>query len=99
MLEWDKCSDWYARDALHDNLGAVVGEVGRAGAVLLAWGALAWRSNASSDWFDHVLEEIESALPPGVPLYCLGKTLAGLPLHPLARGKRKVRKDAFLQPW
>jgi hypothetical protein len=33
------------------------------------------------------------------PLYCLGTTPDGLPLHPLARGKFAVRNDAELRPW
>lgn len=99
MLEWERARDWGARDALQNNVATIVGQVERAGAVLLAWGALAWKTNASANWFDIVLEEIEAALPDGTPLLCLGKTLAGLPLHPLARGKLKVRKDATLAPW
>lgn len=34
-----------------------------------------------------------------VPLYCLGTTPAGYPLHPLARGKFAVRNDTVLQLW
>jgi hypothetical protein len=93
---WDKRQDWSARDSLQMNLAAIVREVERAGAVLLAWGALADRS---AHWFELVLEEIECALPDGVPLLCLGKTAAGHPKHPMARGRHKVPKDAPLQPW
>lgn len=93
---WDKRQAWDERDALHWNLAEIQTQVQRAGAVLLAWGALADRCDF---WFDNVLEEIEAALPQGVPLYCLGKTAGGYPKHPLARGKHKVRKDAPLIPW
>lgn len=34
-----------------------------------------------------------------VPLYCLGTTPDGQPLHPLARGKYAVRNNAKLQLW
>lgn len=93
---WDVRHAWYERDALHFNLAEIQKQVEGAGAVLLAWGALAGRCYF---WFDNVLEEIEAALPDGVPLYCLGKTAGGYPKHPLARGKHKVRKDAPLIPW
>lgn len=93
---WDKRQAWDERDALQANIATIQKQVARAGAVLLAWGALADRCHY---WFDTVLEEIETALPDGVPLLCLGKTAGGNPKHPLARGKHKVRKDAPLLPW
>jgi hypothetical protein len=96
---WDVRGAWDERDALQNNLAVIQTEVVRAGAVLLAWGALPAANDACAFWFDNVREEIECALPDGVPLLCLGKTKHGWPLHPLARGKMKVRKDAPLQPW
>ncbi|MBS4037335.1 MAG: DUF1643 domain-containing protein [Hydrogenophaga sp.] len=93
---WDTRQAWDERDALQANLGEIQSQVEQAGAVLLAWGALADRCDL---WFDNVLGEIEAALPKGVPLFCLGKTAGGYPKHPLARGKHKVRKDAPLIPW
>lgn len=93
---WDVRQDWSQRDWLQRNLGEICTEAGRAGAVLLAWGALADRC---ADWFDNVREEIECAVAEGTPIYCLGKTQGGYPKHPLARGKHKVRKDAPLVPW
>lgn len=93
---WDKRCAWYERDALHANVSVIERECARAGAVLLAWGALAERC---SFWFDHVLEEIECAVADNTPLFCLGKTAGGYPKHPMARGKHKVPKDASLMPW
>ena len=96
MLDWEARREWSDRDLLGHNVSVIQQEAARAGAVLLAWGALADRCDY---WFDHVLEQIGEALPEGVPIYCLGKTAAGHPKHPLARGKHKVRKDAPLLPW
>lgn len=96
MTNWDRTQDWSARDRLQDNLAVIRAHVEQAGAVLLACGALADRC---ANWYEHVLEEIECALPNGSEIYCLGKTVAGYPKHPLARGKHKVRKDAALIPW
>lgn len=93
---WAERSAFEERDRLQDNLAVVRSEVSRAGAVLLAWGALAEKC---APWFDHVLEEIEAELPEGVPLLCLGRTAGGHPKHPAARGVHKVRKDAPLIPW
>jgi len=99
MLDWDKTSDWSARDDLLRNLGHITDQAARAGAVLLAWGAMAYKTDSSADWFDNVREEIESAVPDGVPVYCLGKTKHGYPIHPMARGRMKVRPDTKLIPW
>jgi len=99
MLDWDKTSEWGDRDRLQENLSIILAEASRAGAALIAWGAIAGQTVASADWFDNVREEIECALPDNAPLLCLGKTKGGYPIHPLARGKLKVPKDAPLLPW
>lgn len=93
---WDKRQAWDERDALQMNLSEVRKQVAEHRDVLLAWGALASRC---PDWFDHVEEQIREALPEHARLLCLGRTSQGYPLHPLARGKMKVRRDAPLLPW
>lgn len=85
-----------ARSMLQQNMIAIRTEVQNAGAVMLAWGALGVRVK---DWMSAVEAEIVGALPAGVPLYCLRRTAAGHPMHPLARGKYKVAKTAALVPW
>ena len=99
MLEWHKTSEWYDRDRLQQNLAHIQTLVATAGAVLLAWGALAGQTEAAANWFEFVREEIENELPEGTPVYCLGKTKGGYPKHPMARGKHKVPKDAPLILW
>lgn len=96
MTRWDRSRDWHARDRLHENLGHVVREVEKAAAVLLAWGALGERC---SDWMENVRDEINDALTDGVPIYCLGRTKCGHPMHPMARGRHKIQKTAPLIPW
>ncbi len=100
MLRWDQTQDWCARDVLQQNLGLICSLISNQAPlgrdVLLAWGALADRA---SDWFDNVREEIECALPEGGRLLCLGKTKGGHPIHPLARGKHRIRPDARFVPW
>jgi len=96
MTRWDQVRDWHSRDRLQNNLAVIVGEVQRAGAVLIAWGALGERCE---DWTCTVMDRIEEELPKGSEIYSLGKTAGGHPKHPLARGKHKVRKDALLIPW
>lgn len=93
---WETRRAWEERDRLQENLGVVLTEVQKAGAVLLAWGALASRC---PNWMYHVQEEIDASLPAGSEIYCLGKTKDGYPKHPLARGKHKVPKTAPLIPW
>jgi hypothetical protein len=48
---WDKRQAWDERDRLQQNLAILITEVESAGAVLLAWGALADRC---PNWFDLV---------------------------------------------
>lgn len=86
-------------ELLQENLAVIVEQAQRAGAVLLAWGALAGKTPASALWFEKIRWAVGQALPDGAGVLCLGKTKAGFPLHPLARGKLKVRKDAQLLPW
>jgi len=50
-----------------------------------------------------IVDDIGAYLEPGapypIPLYCLGTTASGAPVHPLARGKHRIRADQPLIPW
>lgn len=92
----DMANAWDWPDVLHKNLEIIIAEVETAGAVLIAWGAFGDRCMS---WIEFVLEQIEDALPIGSGIYCLAKTKAGHPKHPMARGKHKVPKNAPLIPW
>lgn len=98
MVEtWDERRAWDERDALQRNLTVIQEQVRTASAILLAYGALGGRLTG---WTDHVVEEIASvAYGRATPLYCLGRTGSGFPIHPLARGKWRVPDDAPLQLW
>ena len=93
---WEQRRAWDERDALQRNLATIQTLVAQHRDVLLAWGALADRC---PEWFDHVAEQIREVMPPFGRLLCLGRTVGGYPIHPLARGRMKVRPDARLVPW
>jgi hypothetical protein len=82
--------DWGARDELHYvNLPTVVAEAKRAHQVFVCWGAIA-RDDA---WIERVIEEIQTGEGPWPDLWCWGKTAAGAPKHPMARGLHRIPAD------
>ena len=88
--------DWYARAALHFwNLPTIVREAKAAALVVPCWGAGAWDPH----WVDHVLEEIQSGEAPWPDLHCFGLSKDGHPIHPMARGRSRIRDDAQQVLW
>jgi hypothetical protein len=81
---------------LRENLKVIRNEVAQASDVLVGWGALGARA---PDVIGAVRIAIAESLSARQTVYCLGTTKDGHPIHPLARGKLKVRKDAQLIPW
>lgn len=81
--------DWYARDAIHANLGDIVRMAKRAAQVFVCFGAIAqdW------DWVEHVVEAIQSGEEPWPDLWCWGVTKGGAPKHPMARGIHRIPRD------
>lgn len=81
--------DWHARDTILHNVDIIAREAKRAALVVPCWGASAW-----DDFLvDHVIEHIQSGEAPWPDLYCLGKTSAGDPKHPMARGHHRIPDD------
>lgn len=90
MADWSSRDDWSARDALlFVNLPAVVEEAKRASQVFVCWGAIA----QDAMWIEHVVEELHSGVAPYPDLWCWGRTAAGAPKHPMARGKHRIARD------
>jgi hypothetical protein len=79
----------------HANLDALAMIGGQADIHVVAFGAAPGRAHPAA------VREAVGAFSCGgrFPLYCLGTTDDGMPLHPLARGKFAVRNDTELRPW
>jgi hypothetical protein len=103
--QWQKNGpDWYARDDMQGNLGQIE-EVGRRSCLrVAAFGA----QPATRDpyWIDECVERFtqpfdypDSGWAHQEECVCLGTTKDGQPIHPLARGKNRVRDDARPIPW
>lgn len=83
------------RQAMSANLDALIMIAAQADIHVVAYGAEPTRRDRMA-----VARAVEVfSLYGNVPLYCLGTTPDGYPLHPLARGKFAVRNDATLQLW
>ena len=94
--DWDKNGpDYYARDAIHQNMEVVAREAKKAAIVVASWGALA----EDADYAEMVIEEIQGGEAPWPDIYCLGKTNSGAPKHPLARGKHRIPAHTKFQVW
>jgi hypothetical protein len=80
------------RDANLDMLAAIGAQ---ASLVVVAFGATPGRQHLAA-----VREAVGTiTLGRGRPLYCLGTTSDGWPLHPLARGRMAIRNDTPLRRW
>jgi hypothetical protein len=98
---WDKNGpDWLARDAMSLNL-ADIERVGRMASIrIVAFGAEAGRR--AQPWVEQCLEAFSQPAEDSEDderLWCLGKTIDGSPLHPMARGKNRVPRTAVPSLW
>lgn len=86
--------DHEALAAFAHNIDIAVAEIRSAQDCIAAWGNLA-DEDAVVDFLCAVDEELERKLG----LLCIGKTLSGAPIHPLARGKHRVPDMRGPSPW
>jgi hypothetical protein len=98
---WDKNGpDWYARDALQENLT----EIDRVSRIIslrvVAFGMQPVKRDGG--WLEQCLEAFgqpSSLSDVDERFYCLGTNKDGQPLHPLARGKLRVSDDTKPIVW
>lgn len=96
IADWEANGpDWYARDRIQQNLDVVAKTAKAADLVVGCWGAIAW----DRMWVEHVVEAIQSGTEPWPDIWCLGKTASGAPMHPMARGKRRLAPDVEPKLW
>lgn len=79
--------DWAGRDLIHFvNLPHLVQTAKAAEQVFVCWGGM----TKDDAWIEHVVEEIQTGIEPYPDLWCWGKTKAGAPTHPMARGLHRI---------
>lgn len=87
--------DWYARDAICENIEIVAKEAKKASLVVACWGANPWDEFLIAE----VLERICLYEEPHKDIYCFGVTSGGQPIHPMARGKHRIADTARPVLW
>ena len=98
---WDQNGpDWLARDDQQANLSDIE-RVGRLADIrVLAFGAEA--AKRAQPWLEQCIEAFTQPAdnPEGDErLWCLGKSISGQPLHPMARGKNRIPRTALPILW
>lgn len=87
--------DWYARDDICQNFD-VIGRIAKiCDLVIACWGASTWDDVV----VENAIEAIQCFDEPWPDIYCLGFTLRGDPIHPMARGKHRVPDNAKPLLW
>ena len=92
--EW---ADFAARDDMQANLGVVESTARSSHLRMVAFGAGAW----DDDWTERCLEAFgqPSNIAADERLWCLGKSKFGAPMHPMARGKKRIPDNQIPVVW
>lgn len=87
--------DWYARDRIMDNVHVIAREAKRSALFVACWGNGAW----DDEFVDHVCEDIQAGEAPWPDIHCMGRTMLGNPVHPMARGHHRIPRDQRPEMW
>jgi hypothetical protein len=90
---WTTSSPTILRKQMREN-DRIIAEIAQGtGSILAAWGTVGWAQERAKLL---VADLVRAGAP---PLQCLGTTLDGSPLHPMARGRKRVPDDQLPAPW
>jgi hypothetical protein len=90
---WTASSRTTVRKQMLEN-DRVISQISQdAGAIVAAWGTVGWAQDRAALL---VADLVRAGAP---PLQCLGTTLDGSPLHPMARGRKRVPDDRQPIDW
>lgn len=81
--------DWGVRDTIWYNMDIVEREAKRADLFVACWGAGTW----DDEYVEQVCETVTTGQEPWPDIYCLGTTMHGDPIHPMARGVHRVANN------
>ncbi len=90
---WTASSPTTLRKKIRENDQAISEIVRDTGAIVAAWGTVGWAQKRAKLL---VADLVRAGAP---SLQCLGTTLDGSPLHPMARGRKRVPDDRLPAPW
>lgn len=100
VVGWSERGAWDVRDDIHANHDRVQKELAAFDALMVAWGSPSGALGLETDaWANNLFEEIDVARETPIRRWCLGRTKAGDPIHPMARGRNRVPDDAHPERW
>ncbi|MCL8382115.1 DUF1643 domain-containing protein [Xanthobacter aminoxidans] len=98
VVGWADRQYWWVRDTIWRNHNRIAKELEAIDAAMVAWGSPAGSLGLETEmWAEQLFDTINcdtSQRERTLQLWCLGKTKAGDPIHPMARGRHRVPNDA-----